>query len=166
MSNRENWGSKIGFILAAAGSAIGLGNIWRFPYMTGKMGGAVFLVVYLGVLTGVMIFSFYSVVAGWSVGYFLKSLTGELNNIDSAKAGEIFGAFCYFNPAGDSLGNSPQRRHRPGIPGAADHIFQNPAGCHRGAIVLRTLDPGRLNFHYFLTGSSGGIFDRRKEMDP
>ncbi|MCX6581259.1 MAG: sodium-dependent transporter [Candidatus Aminicenantes bacterium] len=137
MTNREHWGSKIGFILAAAGSAIGLGNIWRFPYMTGKMGGAVFLVVYLGavivvglpimlaeialgratnknpvgaftaikpkggwklvgflgVLTGIMIFSFYSVVAGWSVGYFLKSLTGELNNIDSTKAGEIFATF-------------------------------------------------------------------------
>ncbi len=44
---RESWGSQIGFILAAAGSAIGLGNIWRFPYMTGQNGGAVFLIVYL-----------------------------------------------------------------------------------------------------------------------
>ncbi|MCU0285712.1 MAG: sodium-dependent transporter [Acidobacteria bacterium] len=137
MTNRENWGSKIGFILAAAGSAVGLGNIWRFPYMTGKNGGAVFLLVYLGaviivglpimlaeialgratnknpvgaftaikpkspwnlvgylgVLTGIMIFAFYSVVAGWSVGYFIKSVTGELNNIDSVKAGEIFNTF-------------------------------------------------------------------------
>lgn len=137
MTNRENWGSKAGFILAAAGSAVGLGNIWRFPYMTGKNGGAVFLVVYLGaiiivglpimiaeialgraakknpvgaftaikpkggwkmvgylgVLTGVMIFSFYSVVASWSVGYFIKSITGELNNIDSTKAGDIFNSF-------------------------------------------------------------------------
>lgn len=46
-AQRENWGSRIGFILAAAGSAIGLGNIWRFPYMVGKNGGAAFVVVYL-----------------------------------------------------------------------------------------------------------------------
>ena len=38
--NRGQWGSKIGFILAAAGSAVGLGNIWRFPYVTGENGGA------------------------------------------------------------------------------------------------------------------------------
>ena len=44
---RECWGSRVGFILAAAGSAIGLGNIWRFPYMTGEHGGAAFLVIYL-----------------------------------------------------------------------------------------------------------------------
>ena len=46
-NERENWGSRIGFILAASGSAIGLGNIWRFPYMVGMNGGAAFLVVYL-----------------------------------------------------------------------------------------------------------------------
>lgn len=45
---RGQWGSKIGFILAAAGSAIGLGNIWRFPYVTGQNGGAAFVIVYLG----------------------------------------------------------------------------------------------------------------------
>lgn len=45
---REHWASRLGFILAAAGSAIGLGNIWRFPYMTGENGGAAFVVVYLG----------------------------------------------------------------------------------------------------------------------
>ena len=45
--NRGQWGSKIGFILAAAGSAVGLGNIWRFPYVTGENGGAAFVVIYL-----------------------------------------------------------------------------------------------------------------------
>jgi len=44
---REHWASRLGFILAAAGSAIGLGNIWRFPYMTGEHGGAAFIVIYL-----------------------------------------------------------------------------------------------------------------------
>ena len=48
MSNqREQWGSKLGFILAAAGSAVGIGNIWKYPHMAGQNGGAAFTVVYL-----------------------------------------------------------------------------------------------------------------------
>ena len=50
MNARENWGSRFGFIMAAAGSAVGLGNIWRFPYMTGTNGGAAFLLIYLGII--------------------------------------------------------------------------------------------------------------------
>ena len=46
-SSRGGFGSKIGFVLAAAGSAVGLGNIWRFPYLAAKYGGGVFLLVYL-----------------------------------------------------------------------------------------------------------------------
>ena len=45
--DRGQWGSKLGFIMAAAGSAVGLGNIWRFPYVTGENGGAAFVLVYL-----------------------------------------------------------------------------------------------------------------------
>jgi len=119
MKQRENWTSKLGFILAASGSAIGLGNIWRFPYITGTNGGAVFLIIYLalifligypiiiaemtigrktqknpigafkslapdspwwlvgslGVLSGFVILSFYSVVAGWGMSYIFKSFT-------------------------------------------------------------------------------------------
>ncbi len=133
MAKREKWGSKIGFILAASGSAIGLGNIWRFPYTVGQNGGALFVILYLiaivgiglpvliaeislgrftgknpvgaynfvkpnskwnlvgylGVGTGVMILSFYSVVAGWTVGYFYKAVTGKLNNITSESAKTI-----------------------------------------------------------------------------
>ena len=45
---RGQFGSKVGFVLAAAGSAIGLGNIWKVPYLAGENGGAVFLILYLG----------------------------------------------------------------------------------------------------------------------
>ncbi len=45
---RANFGSKIGMILATAGGAVGLGNVWRFPYMTGENGGAAFIIIYLG----------------------------------------------------------------------------------------------------------------------
>ena len=44
---RETWGGTIGFVLAAAGSAIGLGNIWKFPYITGINGGGAFVLVYI-----------------------------------------------------------------------------------------------------------------------
>ena len=46
-SERTNFGSKLGVILATAGSAVGLGNVWRFPYMTGENGGAVFILIYV-----------------------------------------------------------------------------------------------------------------------
>ena len=47
MKNREHWGSRLGFILAASGSAVGLGNIWKYPHMAGENGGAAFTVIYL-----------------------------------------------------------------------------------------------------------------------
>ena len=47
MKERSNFTSKLGFVLAAAGSAVGLGNIWRFPYLAAKYGGGIFLLVYL-----------------------------------------------------------------------------------------------------------------------
>ena len=119
-SVRVNFGSKIGAILAAAGSAVGLGNIWRFPYEAGNHGGAAFILIYLvcvfamgmpimiaeftvgrhakastgkafgvlapgtqwkwigtlGVLAGLLILGYYSVVAGWTLEYILASLGG------------------------------------------------------------------------------------------
>ena len=45
--SRGKFSSKLGFVLAAAGSAVGLGNIWRFPYLAAKYGGGIFLLVYL-----------------------------------------------------------------------------------------------------------------------
>ncbi|RKD97490.1 sodium-dependent transporter [Halopiger aswanensis] len=117
---RESWTSRTGFILAAVGSAVGLGNLWRFPWMTAENGGSAFLLLYLlivlgvgvpgllaafvigrrsnrnpvgafkslagsrvwtalgalCVLTSVILMSFYSVVGGWILRYFLESATG------------------------------------------------------------------------------------------
>ena len=44
---REKFGSRIGFILVSAGCAIGIGNVWKFPYLAGEMGGAAFILIYL-----------------------------------------------------------------------------------------------------------------------
>jgi neurotransmitter:Na+ symporter, NSS family len=128
---RGAWNSRLGFILAASGSAIGLGNIWRFPYSAAEGGGGVFVAVYLffvlliglpvlfaelslgrhtqrnpvgafraivpgswwpvvgglGVVTGFGILAFYSVVAGWTLGYLFRTITGGLAGIDTGPEG-------------------------------------------------------------------------------
>lgn len=119
---RASFGSKLGVILATAGSAVGLGNVWRFPYMAGEYGGAAFIIIYVGcvllfgipcmvsefiigrhaaantarayrslagrtpwaaigyfgVFTGLLIMSYYAVVAGWCIQYMIASLAGRL----------------------------------------------------------------------------------------
>lgn len=72
---RAHWGSKLGFILATAGSAVGLGNIWRFPYIAGQNGGGAFLLLYL--------------VCVFGLGYFL--LLGKLAFGRTAKTNIIDG---------------------------------------------------------------------------
>ena len=47
---RETFQSRLGFLLLSAGCAIGIGNVWKFPYMTGKYGGAAFILIYLAFL--------------------------------------------------------------------------------------------------------------------
>lgn len=123
---RVTFTSKIGVVAAAAGSAVGLGNIWRFPSQTADGGGAIFIFVYiacilffgipvmmsefiigrsarantagafhilapgtqwkwigrLGVLIGFIIMGFYMVVAGWTLIYFLQSITGNLHTVN------------------------------------------------------------------------------------
>ena len=118
--SRGKFKNKFGFIAATAGSAVGLGNIWKFPFEVGNGGGAIFIVVYLffcfafcfpvmlgeiaigrktqkspvgaygalgypkwkflgalGVISGVLILSFYNVVAGWALGYFVEMVQGN-----------------------------------------------------------------------------------------
>lgn len=64
-TNKVGFGSRLGFILAAAGSAVGLGNIWRFPYLAAKYGGGIFLLVYL-ILT--VTFGFTLMITEISIG--------------------------------------------------------------------------------------------------
>lgn len=47
LKKRDSFSGRIGFVLAAAGSAVGLGNLWRFPYLVAKYGGGIFLLIYL-----------------------------------------------------------------------------------------------------------------------
>ena len=72
---REKWSSKIGLIFAAAGSAVGLGNIWRFPYMTGEYGGSAFIIIYLGC---VLLIGLSIMIAEWTIG--------RSSNLESASA--------------------------------------------------------------------------------
>jgi NSS family neurotransmitter:Na+ symporter len=128
-SEREHWGGRLGFVLAAVGSAVGLGNMWRFSYIAAENGGAAFVLLYLVmtfavglpvllaelvigrgaqrspigavahffgdswrplgalfVLAGVLIFSYYSVIAGWTLRYTFLGLVGGF----SGDAGERF----------------------------------------------------------------------------
>ena len=65
MSDRETWTTRLGFILAAVGSAVGLGNVWRFPFQTATNGGAAFLVVYL---VAVLVIGLPAILAEFVVG--------------------------------------------------------------------------------------------------
>ena len=134
-TGRGNFGSRLGVILASAGSAVGLGNIWRFPTEVGRNGGAAFILVYLccvfllalpvmisefivgrssrsntvgayrtlapgkpwvvagfmGVLGGILVLSFYSVVAGWTLHYTIQSFGLKL--MGNQDFGEVFNTF-------------------------------------------------------------------------
>ncbi|PVZ66793.1 sodium-dependent transporter [Pelagibaculum spongiae] len=139
-SNPKVWATRWTFILAATGSAVGLGNIWKFPYMTGVNGGGAFVITYLicialvgipimmaetalgrhgrhnpiqtmfelakengasknwgiigivGVLSGFLILSFYSVIAGWSLSYMVDGVSGVFPSLQGDAAGEHFSA--------------------------------------------------------------------------
>ncbi len=79
---REQWGSKLGFILAAAGSAVGLGNIWRFPYITGQNGGAAFVLIYAAI---VFIIGFSVMLAEMAIGR--KAQLNAVGSFEKLKGG-------------------------------------------------------------------------------
>ena len=91
-SARGQWSSKSGFVLAAAGSAIGLGNIWRFPYVTGQSGGAAFVVLYLiCVLFICLPYLFAELALGRSNH---KNPVGAIQAIRSRTPWTLVGALC------------------------------------------------------------------------
>jgi NSS family neurotransmitter:Na+ symporter len=138
VASRGSWSSSTGFILAGAGSAVGLGAIWRFPYITGANGGALFVVVFLFccffigfpvmvaeltlgrtteknavgtfkqlsgkrswksvgalcIMSGFIIFSWYSVIAGWVIGYLYKTAIGTFQNAQNLDIGQTFAQFA------------------------------------------------------------------------
>ncbi len=95
---RERFGSRLGFILISAGCAIGLGNVWRFPYITGEYGGAAFLVLYLAFL---LVLGLPILVMEFAVGRgSQRSIARAFNELEPAgthwhKYKWIGGAGCY-----------------------------------------------------------------------
>lgn len=81
--NRGSFSGKIGFVLSAAGASVGLGNIWRFPYLCAKYGGGIFLIVYV-VLA--LTFGYTMIVAETAIGrYTNKSPVGAFNTLSNNK---------------------------------------------------------------------------------
>lgn len=94
MEGREQWRSKLGFILAAAGSAVGLGNIWKFPYVTGANGGAAFVVIYL---LAVLLVGFVVMVCEFVMGRATqKNIVGAYSQLRGPRWGVFgyLGVFC------------------------------------------------------------------------
>ncbi len=139
----ESWSGRFTFILASVGAAVGLGNIWKFPYTLGNSGGSAFVLIYvlaillvatpimlsemiigrharqsapnafrkialevgaspywqivgwMGLLALVFVLSFYSVIAGWTIAYLVKSISGGLSGLSPQEVGRDFGTFLH-----------------------------------------------------------------------
>ncbi|MCI8731495.1 MAG: sodium-dependent transporter [Lachnospiraceae bacterium] len=99
MQEREKFGSRLGFILVSAGCAVGLGNVWKFPYMCGRYGGAAFILIYLVFLA---ILGFPIMVCEFSVGRgSQKSCAASFKKLEPE--GSRWHHFSYFAIAGNYL---------------------------------------------------------------
>ncbi|MBQ6529566.1 MAG: sodium-dependent transporter [Clostridia bacterium] len=99
MEKRENFSSRLGFVLVSAGCAIGLGNVWKFPYMCGQYGGALFILIYLLFL---VILGFPIMVCEFSVGRASKaSCATSFKRLEPK--GTRWHKFGYFGMAGNYL---------------------------------------------------------------
>lgn len=77
---REKWGSRLGFVLAGVGSAVGLGNVWRFPYITGQNGGGAFLIPYV---ISVLLLGIPLMMLEFAVGrHFKRSIVSSMRSIN------------------------------------------------------------------------------------
>ena len=99
MKQKSNhFSGQLGFVLAAAGSAVGVGNLWRFPYLAAKDGGGLFLIVYLALLAGVMIIPavyVFSGVEGMGAGPSLMFVSLPKVFDAMGKAGTFVGALFF-----------------------------------------------------------------------
>ena len=135
--SRDNFGSRFGALVAMAGSAVGLGNLWRFPYLVGENGGAAFIIVYIllsfliclpifisefvigrrsqknayaafrdlsggsawrwvglfTIIVPLIVLSYYSVIGGWSIQYFLKSAVFAFESASQSAMCTMFSDF-------------------------------------------------------------------------
>ena len=101
---RGNFTSNLGFILAAAGSAVGLGNLWRFPYFAaktglgplsayGKMNKKFGFLGWISTAVPLIIFPYYCVIGGWVTKYGFTYITGSAKNIYDVGSGNFFSSF-------------------------------------------------------------------------
>ncbi len=99
MQQRETFGSRLGFILISAGCAIGLGNVWRFPYITGKYGGAAFILLYLAFL---LLFGIPVMTMEFSVGRASRrSISRSFHELEPK--GSKWHLWSYFGIAGNII---------------------------------------------------------------
>lgn len=99
MEKRERFGSRLGFILVSAGCAVGLGNVWKFPYMCGQYGGAAFILIYLLFL---VILGFPIMVCEFAVGRgSQRSVAGSFHMLE--KPGAKFHLYSYFGMIGNYM---------------------------------------------------------------